>query len=103
VLKIGERNPLETTARRYGFSNSDCNRDARLARLVSFKTKLNQEVDQLTDQQARRLGKAAGLTEEDYADRRMYDLLKSINGSRSKLATLRPSPKQASHEGRRQK
>jgi hypothetical protein len=95
VLKIGERNSLEMTARRYGFSNSDCKRDSRLGRLVSFKARLNDEIDELLDIQARKLGKAARLAEVDYEDQRIYDLLKAINRSRALVATLRPSPKNA--------
>ena len=89
-MVIGERNGLEIAARKFGFSNSDCRKDARLARLVAYKAKLDDEIAGLIDVDVRRLGKLVTLTDAEYTDSRFYDLLKGILASRRHLATLKP-------------
>ena len=89
-MVIGERNSLEIAAKKFGFSNSDCRKDARLARLVAYKAKLDSDIAGLMDVDVRRLGKLVALTDVDYSDQRLYDLLKGILASRRHLATLRP-------------
>jgi hypothetical protein len=90
MITIGKPNDLERAAGKFGLTNADCLKNPRWARLVSYKARLDEEIDALVDVEARGLGKLVDLTEADYSDQRVFDLLKGILASRRHLATLRP-------------
>jgi hypothetical protein len=89
------RNTCEELAHRFAFSNADCVADPRLARLINYKSQLDERIRVAHAANVRPLGKAAGFTEQelDDMDQRTLWLLKAVRDSQRHLAILSPKKK----------
>jgi hypothetical protein len=91
------RNTCEELAHRFGLSNADCVADPRLARLINYKSQLDERIRVAHAANVRPLGKAAGFTEQelDDMDQRTLWLLKAVRDSQRHLAILSPKKRNA--------
>ena len=96
------RNTCEELAHRFGLSNGDCVKDPRLARLINYKSQLDERIRVAQAANVRPLGKAAGFTDEelDRMDKNLGWLLKGIRDAERHLAILSPKKKLNTKEQR---
>ena len=89
------RNLDEDYAHRFGLSNSDCLADPRIARLIRYKMKLDEQIRAASAINVRPLAKAVGYSDEelDHLDSRVVSVLKGIRDSQRHLAILCPKKK----------
>ena len=90
-----KRNREEDLAHRFGFSNAQCIADERIARLVRYKSQLDERIRVAHAANVRPLAKAAGFSDEeiDSANQNLQWLLKAIRESQRHLAILCPKKK----------